>query len=86
MSSELDYNIKQPVKLTAKSKTIIMLHGYGSNKEDLFSFSDYMIPDDLLISVHSPNKMDYVSYCFCPINLDDSINFTIDFSPATYSI
>ena len=86
MSSELDYNIKQPVKFTNKSKTIIMLHGYGSNKEDLFSFSDYMNPDDLIISVQAPNKMDYGSYCWWAINLDESMKFTMEISQAKESI
>ena len=48
MNTNLDYNIKKPTDITSESKVIVMLHGYGSNKEDLFSFSDYMDPKYLI--------------------------------------
>ena len=40
MNSQLEYIVKKPDELNKKSKAIVMLHGYGSNKEDLFSFCD----------------------------------------------
>ena len=86
MSNELAYNINHPKKFSSKSKIIIMLHGYGSNKEDLFSFSDYMNPNDLIISIQGPNKIDYGSYCWWTINFDESMNLSMNISEAKESI
>jgi len=34
----LEHNYKAPINTTEKSPAIIMLHGYGSDENDLFSF------------------------------------------------
>tara|TARA_A100001011_G_scaffold367418_1_gene420825 strand:+ start:119 stop:766 length:648 start_codon:yes stop_codon:yes gene_type:complete len=86
MNTDLDYNIKKPNDITSECKVIIMLHGYGSNKEDLFSFSDYMNPKALIISVQAPHKMDYGSYCWWALNFDESMNLSIEVSQARESI
>lgn len=47
-SLALKYLIKVPQVKSAKNKAIILLHGVGSNEEDLFSLSNHL-PDDLYI-------------------------------------
>lgn len=86
MNSQLEYVVKKPDELNKKSKAIVMLHGYGSNKEDLFSFSDYMNPENFIFSVQAPLKMDYGAYCWWALNFDDSMNLTIDTTQAKNSI
>ena len=78
MNSQLKYLVKEPDKLNKESKIIVMLHGYGSNKDDLFSFSDYMNPENLIFSVQAPFKMEYEAHCWWALNFDDSMNLSID--------
>ena len=54
MNTDLDYNIKKPTDITSESKVIIMLHGYGSNKEDLFSFSEHIPKKYTVVSIRAP--------------------------------
>lgn len=44
----LHYLIKEPQKKAANNKAIILLHGVGSNEQDLFSLADHL-PDDYFI-------------------------------------
>ena len=49
--------IRKPKKPVDKAPLLIMLHGYGSNEEDLFSFAEEL-PDELfIISVRAPYPM-----------------------------
>ena len=49
--------IRKPKKPVEKAPLLIMLHGYGSNEEDLFSFAEEL-PDELfIISVRAPYPM-----------------------------
>lgn len=49
--SMLDKIPKNPNK---NSKVIIMLHGVGSNADDLFSLSEYFHEDDYVFSLNGP--------------------------------
>ena len=59
-----DYSIKESLSFGKNNKVIIMFHGYGSNKDDLFSFAKFMNPNFLIISIQAPIQMDYNSYCW----------------------
>ncbi|HEU4495859.1 MAG TPA: phospholipase, partial [Flavobacterium sp.] len=39
MRSNIEYLIKEPKVKKDKNPLLLLLHGYGSNEEDLFSFS-----------------------------------------------
>lgn len=53
----LHHLIKEPKNKSGKSPVLIMLHGYGSDANDLFSFSGEL-PDDLfIISAQAPNPL-----------------------------
>ena len=60
-SFSLEYDIKKPSSYNQNTKVILMFHGYGSNKSDLFSFSNFMDSDYLIISIQAPIKLDYNS-------------------------
>jgi phospholipase/carboxylesterase len=67
----LKYIVKEPKTKTQNPPLLILLHGYGSNKEDLFSFAEEL-PDDLLIvSAQAPYEMGYGGYAWYAINFDD---------------
>ena len=53
----LEHNYKAAVKPTDKSPTIIMLHGYGSDENDLFSFASELPDNYHIISLKAPNAM-----------------------------
>lgn len=64
--------IREPKVATENPNLLILLHGYGSNEEDLFSFSQEL-PDELLIvSARAPYEMGYGGHAWY------AINFTAD--------
>lgn len=46
------------------------MHGYGSNKEDLFSFASELPEEYYVISVQAPHDLMYGSYAWYAINFD----------------
>ncbi len=70
--SDLYYVVRQPKKAIENPPLLILLHGYGSNELDLFSFAEEL-PDSLLIvSVRAPYDMNFGGYAWYAINLDAS--------------
>ena len=64
----LQYIVREPNQQTEKTSLLILLHGYGSNEEDLFSFATEL-PDDLLIvSARAPQNLGFGSYAWYTIN------------------
>lgn len=51
---DLEYLVRQQQDTTKQAPVLILLHGYGSNEKDLFSFAE-KIPDNwLVVSVRAP--------------------------------
>ena len=63
-----------------------MFHGYGSNKDDLFSFAKFMNPNFLIISVQAPIQMDYNSYCWWSLNYNNDMQLQMDVKEAENSL
>ena len=63
-----------------------MFHGYGSNKSDLFSFSNFMDSDYLIISIQAPIKLDYNSYCWWSLQYDDNMRLTMNAEEALKTV
>ena len=60
----LQYLIREPKVKTGNRKAIILLHGVGSNEEDLFSLSGHL-PDDLyVISPRGPLTIAFGRYAW----------------------
>jgi phospholipase/carboxylesterase len=69
--SDLHYVIRKPKVVAEKPPLLILLHGYGSNEQDLFSFAEEL-PDELLIvSAQAPISIGFGSYAWYSINFDD---------------
>ena len=86
MSSDLQYVVRQPKKTVENPPLLILLHGYGSNEMDLFSFAEEL-PDELLIvSVRAPYEMGYGGYAWYAINLDANNNKHSNLEQANTSI
>ncbi|WP_339658816.1 alpha/beta hydrolase-fold protein [uncultured Polaribacter sp.] len=67
----LDYITREPKIKTENPPLLILLHGYGSNMEDLFSFSEELPDELLIISAEAPYQMGFGSYAWYAINFDD---------------
>lgn len=66
----LHYIVREPKQQTDNPPLLILLHGYGSNEDDLFSFAQEL-PDNLLIvSAQAPYSMGYGGYAWYAINFD----------------
>jgi phospholipase/carboxylesterase len=53
----LEHNYKAPAKNTGANPAIILIHGYGSNEEDLFSFAPELPDHYHIISLKAPIPM-----------------------------
>ena len=81
-----DYSIKESLSFEKSDKVIIMFHGYGSNKDDLFSFAKFMNPNFLIISIQAPIQIDYNSYCWWSLNYNNANQLQMDAKEAENSL
>ncbi|MEO5570386.1 MAG: dienelactone hydrolase family protein [Bacteroidia bacterium] len=63
-TSVLHYLVKEPKIQSAHPPTIILLHGVGSNEEDLFSFANHLPEKYLVISARAPIGLGGNSYAW----------------------
>ncbi|WP_228851704.1 alpha/beta hydrolase [Aegicerativicinus sediminis] len=73
MSEDL-YYIKRPSTLSSDAPLLIMLHGYGSNEEDLFSFASELPEELFIISLRAPYDLMPYGYAWYSINFDAQQN------------
>ncbi|APS39769.1 MULTISPECIES: alpha/beta hydrolase [Salegentibacter] len=67
----LHHLIRKPKTQTEKTPLLIMLHGYGSDENDLFSFAEEL-PDELfVISVKAPHAMQPYGNAWYAIHWDN---------------
>lgn len=64
-------HIIRPSSVTDKNAPVLfMLHGYGSNEEDLFSFAEELPEELCIISVRAPYTLEPFGYAWYAINFD----------------
>jgi phospholipase/carboxylesterase len=69
--------IREPKTVLNKNPLLLLLHGYGSNEEDLFSFASELPEEYYVVSARAPYDMMYGSYAWYAINFDaDSTKFS----------
>ena len=56
------------------SPSIFLLHGYGSNKEDLFSLEGFLPKDHTVISLEAPIKLPFGGFTWFDVDQADIIN------------
>ncbi len=76
------YLIKQPEHRQKNQKALLMLHGFGSNEADLFSFADQLPNHLLIISARAPLSLDFGGYAWYQIYLDAQNNKISDHQQA----
>lgn len=86
MNTDLHYVVRQPKKQVKNPSLLILLHGYGSNELDLFSFADELPEELLIVSVRAPYEIGYGGYAWYAINLDSESNKFSDLNQARESL
>jgi len=71
----LDYLIREPEQLTQDTPVLFMLHGYGSNEQDLFSFRETLPADWLIVSFRAPHPTQFEGYSWYDINFNNPEEF-----------
>lgn len=71
----LDYLVREPENITSSTPILFMLHGYGSNEQDLFSFRETLPKDWIIISFRAPRATQFEGYSWYDINFNDPENF-----------
>ncbi len=82
---ELYHLVREPKEIKDKNPLLILLHGYGSNEEDLFSFASELPSEYYVISARAPYDMMYNSYAWYAINFDADENKFSDIDQARNS-
>ena len=85
MELSLEYQIRVPKIIVDKNPLLLLLHGYGSNDSDLFSFASELPDEYYVISVRAPYDLQYGSYAWYAINFDADQNKFSDHDQAILS-
>lgn len=70
MQLSLHHLVREPKIKLDKNPLILLLHGYGSNEEDLFSFASELPEEYYVIAARAPYDMMHGSYAWYAINFD----------------
>ena len=70
----LHYLIKEPKVILDKNPLLLLLHGYGSNEEDLFSFASELPENYYIISARAPYPLPPYGNAWYAIDFDANMN------------
>lgn len=70
----LNYLVREPRTIKDKNPLLLLLHGYGSNEEDLFSFASELPDDCYVISAQAPYALSTFGYAWYDISFDSDMN------------
>ena len=85
MNLSLHHLVREPKIKLDKNPLLLLLHGYGSNEEDLFTFASELPDEYYVISARAPYDMMYNSYAWYAINFDAEENKFSDIGQAQQS-
>ena len=74
MNLSLFHLVREPNIIAAKNPVLVLLHGYGSNEEDLFSFAPQLPPEYFVISVRAPYSLPPYGNAWYAIDFDADMN------------
>lgn len=83
MELSLYHLVRQPKVKQDRHPLLVLIHGYGSNEEDLFGFAGQLPDEYLILSVRAPYSMPGYGFAWYAINFDAGMNkFTDDVQAA----
>ncbi|NQW37414.1 MAG: phospholipase [Flavobacteriales bacterium] len=68
----LNYLHRLPKIPTINPPLLLLLHGYGSNEADLFSFAEELPDNYLIVSARAPQTLGMQSYAWYTINFNNT--------------
>ncbi|RKS25173.1 phospholipase/carboxylesterase [Flavobacterium endophyticum] len=74
MKSNIEYLIREPRIKKEKNPLLLLLHGYGSNEEDLFSFAPELPDEYYVVSARAPYNLQPYGHAWYAINFDADEN------------
>jgi phospholipase/carboxylesterase len=69
----LSYRIKKATQSKGPHPALILIHGYGSNMDDLFSFANYLPEQYTIISLQAPLDSPFGGSAWYSINFDPNL-------------
>lgn len=86
MTKTLHTVLREPKIQNSAPPLLVMLHGYGSNEMDLFSFADELPGELLIVSVRAPHSTGMGGYAWYALHWDATDGKFSDLNQATDSI
>src|SRR5690606_34791303 len=81
------YHLIRPAKEQSnQSAVLIMLHGYGSNEADLFSFASELPEELCILSLRAPHSLMDNAYAWYAIHFDEQQGKWTDTKQAIASV
>jgi len=74
MKSSFEYLIREPKIKKEKNPLLLLLHGYGSNEEDLFSFASELPEEYYVVSARAPYDLKPYGHAWYAITFDADQN------------
>ena len=74
MNLSLFHLVKEPKVKLDKNPLLLLLHGYGSNEEDLFSFAEQLPEEYFIVSARAPYALPPYGNAWYAINFDADMN------------
>ena len=74
---DLEYLIRRS-DISLRPSSIFMFHGYGSNKDDLFSLEQFLPKSYSIISFNAPITLPFGGYSWFNIDYTDIIENNLD--------
>jgi phospholipase/carboxylesterase len=78
----LEYRVREGENNASKKPAIILIHGYGSHADDLFSFAPYFAKNLTIIALQAPLALGPNSFAWYPLQIDSSGEITSDVKTA----
>lgn len=75
MKTELKHLFRPNQDGKTQPPLLLLLHGYGSNEQDLFSFAEELPKEFFIISVRAPISLAFGGYAWYDINFTDAQKF-----------
>jgi len=85
MELSLYHLVREPKVKREKNPLLLLVHGYGSNEEDLFGFAAQLPDEYYIISVRAPYNLPGYGFAWYAINFDADMNKFTDDAQATQS-
>ena len=85
MGLSLYHLIREPKVKQEKSPLLLLLHGYGSNEEDLFSFAAQLPDEYFIVSARAPYSLPPYGNAWYAITFDNDMNKFSDHKQAAES-